>query len=237
MVTVYVGWPVIGDGSLDEPRRPSMWGRLDMLLATIADGLVCLQPDGTVIQDHAFQKAGVALSRDLGPVGVIAHTLNEDLWALALAYHSTVVGPGRAVWGDTIPDLRASCEQQIPSCLGVLSSARVTLPEGDTLAAQAHAAIRDQPASGLLAAMKTYYLDRMSGSSMVDVPNLIKPVKVDVAPVSGEVAHVVEAARVVDGAEFTKVLTSMRESPKDAAAVWFHEAYELFMLDSIARGT
>lgn len=222
MTSVFAIAAIVGDGSASNPRRATMWGRLDNVLSVIKTGNYCLKPDGTVDTALISQiNVSMSIAHDFGPCGVTHQSMDSDAWNAIRAH--LLSEKGYVVWGRTIPELKKSIQEATAIIQANMALAGFTLPvQGATTFDKVNTyftATRfatDFVGGGMLL-VRAYYQRRLAGAT-AELPDLLGRANGTLDPTRFETLR-----STIDGAS----KTDMRRM--------CHELYDLACFDLVLR--
>lgn len=220
MITIYAPTAIIGDGTKKNPRRMTLFSRLDILGSLVSDGLICVQADGTIIDRADDVMWDAELFMDLGPIGIVKETLRRDFWEMASGYVENMLGYPPST-GESLEELKQVAivnKDYLKSEL--VSKANVNLPSGVNDAARAYTYLASLIIPKPLEELREYYIDRLNGSVEEWPPSFRGSKK------TGE---------GVDPVGFQKVMQAIQTAGNNSPGKYLHTMYEIAYLDIIIR--
>lgn len=221
MAEFFTPCTVLGDGSKANPRRATMFPRLDMQMHMIDAGLVCMKSDGT-FSPLAPESHQESLYLDLGgQIGVKLVTVPDSVLELFLGDNPYV-----AMWpsGQTIAELKSVLAQTADDLLVEFSPKLPTRggrSGGKTKMADSVrdliAGASDSRGGSHFSGVRQWYVDRHDGNGIEGLPGAV-----------------LDAQGLIRPAQFRALLNYMNNAPRSSAGNWVHRAHLLAASGTLA---
>lgn len=173
-VTFYAPCPVIGSGTSDDPRRLTVWIKVDTLMDLIDAGLLCWNSDGTannLANERMFTEELVA---DFGIVGVSKMTLTPSIHKMIVEWQEQRydIPPVQA---PSLKELKQKAQAVKGMLLLRLDKHGVKLPDGENATARVLDWMESATVPVIARPLRNYYRDvlRGGGRSTGDMPSFL----------------------------------------------------------------
>lgn len=218
--TVFAVAAFVGDGSPSNPRRPTMWGRLDSVLEVIATNNVCMKPDGTVDKALISQiNVAFPVVEDLGPCGIVQQSMHAQTWEMIESH--LLATNGYVVYGHDLASLKVSAQAAIDYIQPRLVAAGLKLSGTGTLYDQIVAWLAPARTTVFntvaLRALRNYYRNRLNAQILVELPSDLY------------------AGNALDGVKFSTIRNAWQKSQQTDVGRMIHELYDLACFDIVVR--